>query len=157
MKLTCAGSLAFTVFATIASAQQGAPTPGPSTAAHQTFVLTGCLETTGPEANRTFQLTNAEPIGQAPSNDAAVKAVGTAGQTLTYRLKPKSALTETGVPDDRLKTFVGQRVRVTVQDEDTPQTPTPSQSPKTLDTQEQEPRIVQLSVADIQQAPGTCR
>ena len=119
MKLTCTGSLAFTLFAAVAAAQQGAPTPGASTAAHQTFVLTGCLETTGPDANRTFQLTNAQPIGQAPSSDAAVKAVGTAGQAATYRLKPKSAITETGVPDDRLKMFVGQRVRVTVQDEDT--------------------------------------
>lgn len=147
--------LGLSVCASVASAQQGPPVAGAATVAHNTFVLTGCLVRTGAEPNVRFELKDATPVGQAPSADAAVAPVGTSGQKLTYRLKPKSPITETGVPDERLKMFVGQRVQVTVQAEEG--TPAPAAKlPATGAAAPQEPVMSELSVAEIQASTGTC-
>jgi hypothetical protein len=93
----------------LADAQQ------PSTAmpAHNTFVLTGCLEAPA-KADGRFTLTRAEAVGQAPParGKAGADAVGTSGRGGTYLLQPVSAVGPTGANAETLRAHVGQRVRV---------------------------------------------
>ena len=97
--------------ANLSLAQQAPAAPA---AAHNTFILTGCLEAPVPGTSA-FRLTDAAPIGHAPPIGPTPTDV-TTGQVTSkpaYLLQPVSGL-QSGVPADELKARVGERVEVTV-------------------------------------------
>jgi hypothetical protein len=133
----------------------GAQQPAPAAPAHNTFVLTGCLEAP-PKSDGRFALTRAEAIGQAPPvRGKAGEAVGTSGRSGTYALQPVSAVGQTGANAETLRAHVGQRVRVQVR---LIEPPAPARPPaavaKSDEPVEQAPEY--YTVTEITRVEGSC-
>jgi hypothetical protein len=81
----------------------------PTTPAHSTRLLTGCLQ--AGSASETYRLTGATSRGDAV--EVAGQPIGTSGQKMEYDLAANTGLDRSGPPID-LKAHVGHQVEVTV-------------------------------------------
>jgi hypothetical protein len=101
------------------SAQQ-APSPT-NEPAHKIYVMTGCLEA-GSESTAAFKLTSAKNVGQAPPPSNAGPNV-TSRTDAVYELQPVSSVSEQGITRERLQSYVGKQVEVTIRPVEVPLAP----------------------------------
>jgi hypothetical protein len=159
MRIVSAVCVAFIAAGAAAGAQQPRPSDD-AVAAHKTFVLTGCLTSTGTAPTSAYKLVDASPVGQAPPA-AAEGAVATSGKAdtpdkkATYTLMPQTTIGESGVPEAQLKTYVGQRVQVTVRAAESAP-PAPRGAAVVAPTRPEEATPLQLSVTEISRTNGEC-
>jgi hypothetical protein len=132
-------------------AQQQTAPAAPAEPAHKVYLLTGCLEV-GAGAIATFKLTDASPIGRAPSGTTEAGAVGTSGEKLSYVLQPDSGLHGQGLDAEALKARAGQRVEVTVR----PVEKLAEAPPPAGQTAKFEPAPERFTVTAIKRVTGTC-
>ena len=160
MRSVPAVCIALTMAGTALTAQQARPPVDP-VAAHKTFVLTGCLTKTGTAPATAYKLVDAAAIGQAPPTAAESTPVATSGQPpragakATYTVLPQTTPGEPSVPEERLNTFVGQRVQVTVRGAE-PASLAPQGAAVVAPTRPGEATPMQLSVAEISRVNGEC-
>jgi hypothetical protein len=129
--------------------QQPAPAAEPEPA-HKVFLLNGCLEMTDAPVP-TFKLTDASPIGRAPTRAGEPGAVGTSGQKASYVLQPESGVHAQGMDAAALKARAGQRVEVTLRPVEKP-----AEAPPASDAPRFEPAPERFTVTAMKRATGRC-
>ena len=153
------------VFTLAAVSAPAAPAQQPAGAAkaepaHNTFVLSGCLE---PRAAPTapFKLTRATTVGQAPPARTATTAAPDnpgARASATFDLLPVAGLTDPGIDAEALGKHVGWRVEVTVRPVAKAAAPAAPSSSSVAETAlPQEPEGERFTVSSIKRVGGSCR
>jgi hypothetical protein len=185
MRTMCGVLAAFSLatIATAANAQDPARTPPvPPAPAHETMLLSGCLEA-GPDET-TFRLTKASRVrapgdpsssGGAPSaspeasstpraQTAPPTAVATSGEQSDYELKAETRLDAARVAPLDMKAFIGHQVEVTARPLEEPLPPEPARPAAQPQADadggkpaDAEKKVNRLTVTAIKQVVGTCQ
>ena len=156
MKNTVLGSVIAVAWCAAVPLAYQQPSPTPNTApAHNVFVVTGCLKP-GTEATGTFKLVDASLIDRPTAAGAADAAVGTAGKTVSYELRPVSGVDAQGLDADALKAHLEKRVEVVVRPIESPAPAPTAGLVGNQSAKPSEPAPERYTVTEMKRVIGSC-